>query len=133
VIDAAGQPQHVFVILNAAAAGFLHRSVRDICGQITSSFATHGITAEIFLGFGGSLEKRAEEAIAAGSNAVVAGGGDGTVGVVAGALVDTGVPLGILPLGRFNHFARDLGIPAIWNRRSKSSRAGISQPSMRAR
>ena len=65
------------------------------------------------LAFGGSLEKHARAAIANGlADAVIAGGGDGTIGTVAAALVDTGIPLGILPLGRSNHFARDLGIPA---------------------
>jgi diacylglycerol kinase family enzyme len=106
-------PKHVFVILNAAAAGFLHRSVREICDRITSGFAAHGIVAEIHLAVGGALEKRAREAIATGAfDVVVAGGGDGTAGSVAAALADTGIPLGILPLGRFDHFARDLGIPA---------------------
>ncbi len=100
-----------FVILNTAAAGFLHRPVRDICDQITSIFAAHGITAEIQLVFGGSIEKCARKAIASGAGAVIAGGGDGTVGSVAAALADTGIPLGVLPLGRFGHFARDLGIP----------------------
>src|SRR5215218_7585967 len=46
-----------------------------------------------------------------GAEAVVAGGGDGTVGSVAGALAGHGMPLGVLPLGTLNHFAYDLGIP----------------------
>jgi diacylglycerol kinase family enzyme len=103
--------RHVFVILNAAAAGFLHRPVRDICDRITSICAAHGITAEIQLIFGGSIERRARDAIASGTGAVIAGGGDGTVGSVAAALADSKIPLGVLPLGRFGHFARDLGIP----------------------
>lgn len=42
---------------------------------------------------------------------LVAGGGDGTVNTVANALVNTTTPLGVLPLGTLNHFAKDLGIP----------------------
>jgi diacylglycerol kinase family enzyme len=47
----------------------------------------------------------------AGLDAVVAAGGDGTVSGVAGAVAGTDLPLGVLPLGTFNHFARDLGLP----------------------
>ncbi|MEN2745548.1 bifunctional phosphatase PAP2/diacylglycerol kinase family protein [Sinomonas halotolerans] len=36
-------------------------------------------------------------------------GGDGTVGPVAGACADAGLPLAVLPGGTFNHFARDVG------------------------
>jgi len=105
--------RRVFVILNTAAAGFLSHPVREICGLITSRFAAHGIFAEFVLAFGGSLEKHLRDAIADGTvQAVIAGGGDGTIGAIATALVDTGIPLGILPLGRLNHFARDLRIPA---------------------
>jgi diacylglycerol kinase family enzyme len=53
----------------------------------------------------------ASEAVREGAPAVVAAGGDGTVSVVAAALVGTPVPMGILPLGTLNHFAKDLGIP----------------------
>ena len=44
-------------------------------------------------------------------DAVVAGGGDGTISCAAGQLAGTGRPLGILPLGTLNHLARDAGIP----------------------
>lgn len=43
--------------------------------------------------------------------AVVIGGGDGTFNVAAEALVETGLPLGILPLGTANDLARTLKIP----------------------
>ena len=41
----------------------------------------------------------------------MAGGGDGTVNAVAGKLVGTDTPLGVLPMGTFDHFAKDVGIP----------------------
>jgi YegS/Rv2252/BmrU family lipid kinase len=42
---------------------------------------------------------------------VVAAGGDGTVGAVASALMETPAVLGILPLGTSNDFARSVSIP----------------------
>jgi diacylglycerol kinase family enzyme len=42
---------------------------------------------------------------------VVVAGGDGTVSCAAGVAVETDVVLGVLPLGTFNHFAKDLGLP----------------------
>jgi diacylglycerol kinase (ATP) len=43
---------------------------------------------------------------------VIIGGGDGTLNAAADALIETGLPLGILPLGTANDLARTLGIPA---------------------
>ncbi|KZE35085.1 hypothetical protein AVW16_04675 [Crenobacter luteus] len=61
-----------------------------------------------------ALERMALAALAAArreGGAVVAAGGDGTVNTVAAALLDSGVPLGVIPLGTFNYFARQHGIP----------------------
>lgn len=56
----------------------------------------------------------AEQAVAwavARQGAVVAAGGDGTLNTVAQALLPTGLPMGVLPQGTFNYFARNHGIP----------------------
>ena len=42
---------------------------------------------------------------------VIVGGGDGTLNAAAPGLVHTGLPLGVLPLGTANDFARTIGIP----------------------
>jgi diacylglycerol kinase (ATP) len=52
----------------------------------------------------------AREATAAGE-IVVAAGGDGMLASVAGALVEAGGTLGVIPCGRGNDFARMLGLP----------------------
>ncbi|WP_238364128.1 diacylglycerol/lipid kinase family protein [Mesobacterium pallidum] len=50
------------------------------------------------------------KAIDSGAGCIVAAGGDGTAMAVADALLGTGVPMGCLPLGTFNYFARGLGL-----------------------
>jgi len=52
-------------------------------------------------------------AIADGSTLVIACGGDGTVSAVAGALIGTDIPLGIIPRGTANAFAAALGMPRL--------------------
>jgi len=52
---------------------------------------------------------------------MIASGGDGTAGAMAGALLDTGIPLGIIPRGTANAFAVALGIPT-------RPQSGLHQP-----
>jgi len=60
---------------------------------------------------GGHATYVARGAVHEGVDLVVALGGDGTVNEVANGLAGTDVPLGILPGGGTNVFARTLGIP----------------------
>lgn len=44
-------------------------------------------------------------------NCVIVGGGDGSLNAAAEGLVKTGLPLGVLPMGTANDFARTMGLP----------------------
>ncbi len=59
-------------------------------------------------------EDLARQAVEAGADAVAVYGGDGTVVGSVSGLVDTGVPLIVLPGGTANVFAEELGIPNGW-------------------
>lgn len=59
---------------------------------------------------GDDVGARCRAFLADGATAIVAAGGDGTVGSVAAHLAGTSTPLGILPAGTLNHFARDVGV-----------------------
>ncbi|PTL59348.1 diacylglycerol/lipid kinase family protein [Paraconexibacter algicola] len=50
-------------------------------------------------------------AVASGADRLIVAGGDGTIGPSARAAADAGVPLGVLPAGTANDFARALGLP----------------------
>ena len=55
--------------------------------------------------------QQALEAIAAGADLIIASGGDGTVSAVAEAVMQTDIPLGVIPRGTANAFSVALGIP----------------------
>ena len=81
--------------------------------RIVAAFEAAGVEADIRMTDSADIYEALKEAAAApGLDAVVAGGGDGTLSCAAGHLADSGRPLGILPLGTLNHLARDAGIPA---------------------
>ena len=72
--------------------------------------------AEWLRTFGAEVELFAidelDRAVAAGAERLVVAGGDGSIAPVAAAAGRAGTPLGLLPAGTANDFARGMGIPA---------------------
>ena len=91
-------------------SGTAGRAPRQLLVEL---FSKHGVTPEILEPEdASSIPRLAKDAVQRGCDIIVAGGGDGTVNAVASAIVgDSTKKLGVLPIGTFNHFARDLGIP----------------------
>lgn len=99
------------VVLNANAGGKVLRGPVT-AEEIGELLRRHGVEAEVV------ATESAEEAVQAATEAsargvplVIAAGGDGTVGNIGGALIDTPTALGILPLGSVMNIARMLGLP----------------------
>ena len=105
------------VVLANAGAGnraFNRACAADLKLRLGAAFVRAGVTAEIRVLDGKRLQKAASRALAQARrgdiDAVIAGGGDGSIRAVASVLAGTSVPLGIIPLGTRNHFAKDLGL-----------------------
>lgn len=60
---------------------------------------------------GGEIIAAVEEALAEHPDILVISGGDGSISSAAQMIIEKGIPLGVLPAGTYNHFAKDAGIP----------------------
>src|SRR5215208_8420630 len=103
------QAGEVICILNGTAGSKRAIKTKE---RITELFSGHGANARVLLARNGrELTALARRAVEDRCGTVVAAGGDGTMNAVAGALADTRIPMGVLPLGTLNHFAKDLKLP----------------------
>jgi diacylglycerol kinase family enzyme len=107
--------KRVVVLMNSGAGAFSQSLAADVELTLARAFASLGVAADIRFVGGEGLHHATKRALAAArrgeADAIVVGGGDGSVRAVASLLAGTGVPLGIIPLGTRNHFAKDLGVP----------------------
>lgn len=105
----------VAVLLNNAAGNIVCREGRTLSETLAAAFTAYGITAKVDFLSAIELKAGAKDALRQAENnqidAVVVGGGDGSIATVASVFAGSDVPIGILPLGTLNHFAKDLGIP----------------------
>ncbi|HWK47344.1 MAG TPA: diacylglycerol kinase family protein [Stellaceae bacterium] len=99
----------ILVLMNDAAGG---GRAGGLDGEIALLGDERALDLTIRRVPGPNLTTEAAAAATSGAwDILVAAGGDGTVGAVAGAVAGTEVALGVLPLGTLNHFAKDLGLP----------------------
>ncbi len=79
---------------------------------ISTHFSSKDVSVELFeLPKNCSLEKIKQRIEQAKADRVVAVGGDGTLKLIAECLLNTDVPIGVIPAGSANGMAKELGIP----------------------
>jgi len=101
--------RRVDVVLNHASGA---ADKDPIAAHVSEFLSARGLDVRITIARSvPALIAAAEQAAAGDADAVVAGGGDGTIVAVAERLAGTGKALGLLPLGTFNYFARRFGVP----------------------
>ncbi len=99
------------VFINASAGTAKAQDRQALEAALEEALSKHGLTAEINFPEGSDLAAAVKAARDSGADGIVVGGGDGTIRTAAAALAGSDVPLGVLPLGTLNHFAKDLGLP----------------------
>lgn len=106
--------RRIAVVLNTEAGTLRRLPLAETVRRLRALFLLSGIEAVVTAGAGRACPELLRAAFTVSSDAVVVGGGDGTVLMAATLACETGRPLGILPLGTMNLLARDLGVPAVW-------------------
>lgn len=80
--------------------------------KLKALFGENGATdVEIHSVRGRRIRHALQRAREAKPDIIVVAGGDGSVSTAAGELAGSKIPLGVLPMGTFNNFARDAKIP----------------------
>jgi diacylglycerol kinase (ATP) len=99
----------VYVIMNPVAGNANSLDIRD---TLENCFPPDRHRIEIYETSGDEdLTEITRQACENGADLVIAAGGDGTVAGVVNGLINTGVPLGLLPLGTGNGLARAMKVP----------------------
>jgi diacylglycerol kinase (ATP) len=97
-------------LLTNPAAG--HGNARHAAERALARFQQRGVDVNHIVGADARHARQLlDEALAAGTDAVVVAGGDGVISLALQALALGDVPLGIIPAGTGNDHAREYGLP----------------------
>lgn len=98
-------------VLNHSAGGLIGRPMDITAEAIRKGLAAGGATVSVDVTEAADAGEALRRAAASNADAVVVGGGDGTIATAANVIAGTGKALGILPVGTMNLLARDLSLP----------------------
>lgn len=99
-------------VLNRDGGTLRTMDLDAFCAGAVETFTRHGHELECRIVPGPEVTKALRlAATSEGVDAVLAGGGDGTISSAAGIAYETGMALAVLPVGTMNLFARALGVP----------------------
>ncbi|MGE0213640.1 MAG: diacylglycerol kinase family protein [Parvibaculaceae bacterium] len=112
-------------VLNAGAGTIRGRDPQEIVQAVERTFSEHGHEIDVTLTEGPSIRAAIEKhARRKDLEALIVGGGDGTVSTAASLLQGTDMLLGVLPLGTMNLFARSLKVPLVFEEALPAVAAG---------
>lgn len=116
----------VHAILNRKAGTLIGTSPESFAEKLTGAFRNAGHEVTVDIAAPDAIEDRLKEAAGKGYDAILIGGGDGTVNTAARVLMGSGTALGILPLGTMNRLAQDLNMAVDLD--SAATQLAVSEP-----
>ena len=103
---------HYLGIFNGGSGTFRTMDMAAFSERATACLAAHGHSLAVQVVDGDGLLRALSAAVTdPGCDALLVGGGDGTISAAAEACFRGGKPLAVLPAGTMNLFARSLGVP----------------------
>ncbi len=102
------------VVLNHDAGTLVSLGPELVEAGLQEIFTTNGCQVRILNVPGDKVGDTLRQSLESDADAVIVGGGDGTVAAAATIFAGHNKPLGILPMGTFNLAARDVGMSMDW-------------------
>jgi diacylglycerol kinase family enzyme len=119
-------PHRIFIVFNPGSG---HQGDRGLPDRLRALAAREGEAVTLHeMRKGEDLHALCRRALAEGHDCIAVAGGDGTVAGVADAMRGLDVPLGVLPMGTFNYFARGIGVPLDLDSAFAALRGGVACP-----
>lgn len=116
------------MLLNPAGGTLKELDSREVLDIVEHRLALAGHDAKGWLIDPADLDDAFDQALAGDAEAVMVGGGDGTVSAAAARLIGSDKALGILPLGTMNLFARGLSTPLDLHHAVDALAHGVIEP-----
>ncbi|MFD2263512.1 diacylglycerol/lipid kinase family protein [Lacibacterium aquatile] len=116
----------IALVLNADSGTIRGLEPISLAQELVQIIVTSGddVEVELFLSSRDTIAIDLLRAFGSGAERVLVGGGDGTIRSAAEQAIHTGVPLGVLPLGTMNLFAKSLSIPLDWKEAARALAVG---------